>query len=308
MSLLKDALETGKFGVTAEMAPPKGYDFSEQMEAAELLKSKVHGVNVTDMQSASLKASGLGLCIKLKQAGVEPILQMTGRDRNRMALMGDALAAASFGIDTMLALTGDHPVVGDCKDSKPVYDLDSVGILKMLSQMEESGCDCGGNELAGGAPKFYKGASVTPVYEPLFLQLNKLRQKVEAGAMYVQTQGIFDLDTFKRFLEQVDMMGIKTHIMAGIIPLKSAGMAKYMNDNVPGIDVPQDMIDRLAAAAAEGKEKGIKGLPMQLGIEMAAEMIAKIKDEKLCDGVHIMAIGAEKNVPTILDKAGIVMA
>ena len=305
MSMLKDALESGKFGVTAEMAPPKGYDFTEQMEAAELLRGKVHGVNVTDMQSASLKATGLGLCIKLKQAGVEPILQMTGRDRNRMALMGDALAAASFGIDTMLALTGDHPVVGDCKDSKPVYDLDSVGILKMLTKMEQTGCDCGGNELAGGAPKFYKGASVTPVYEPLFLQLNKLRQKVEAGAMYVQTQGIFDLDTFKRFLEQVDMMGIKTHIMAGIIPLKSAGMAKYMNENVPGIDVPQDMIDRLAAAAAEDKAKGTKGAAGRLGIEMAAEMIAKIKEEKLCDGVHIMAIGAEKNVPIILDKAGI---
>ncbi len=307
MSMLRDALEAGKFGVTAEMAPPKGYDFTEQMEAAELLSGKVHGVNVTDMQSASLKATGLGLCIKLKQAGVEPILQMTGRDRNRMALMGDALAAASFGIDTMLALTGDHPVVGDCRDAKPVYDLDSVGILKMLSMMEETGCDCGGNELAGGAPKFYKGASVTPVYEPVFLQINKLRQKVEAGAMYIQTQGIFDLDTFKRFLEEVDKAGIKTHIMAGIIPLKAAGMAKYMNENVPGIDVPQHMIDRLAAAAAEGKEKGIKGLPMQLGIEMAAEMIAKIKDEKLCDGVHIMAIGAEKNVPAILDKAGIVI-
>jgi len=305
MSNLRDALENGKFGITAEMAPPKGYDFSEQMEAAQVLAGKVHAVNVTDMQSASLKASGIGLCIKLKQAGVDPILQITGRDRNRMAIMGDILSAASFGIDTMLALTGDHPVVGDCKDSKPVYDLDSVGILKMLSQMEEAGCDCGGNELAGGAPKFYKGASVTPVYEPVFLQLNKLRQKVEAGAMYVQTQGIFDLDTFKRFLEKVDAMGIKTHIMAGIIPLKSAGMAKYMNENVPGIDVPQHMIDRLAAAAAEGKEKGVKGLPTALGIEMAAEMIAKIKEEKLCDGVHIMAIGAEKNVPTILEKAGL---
>ena len=305
MSMLKDALESGKFGITAEMAPPKGYDFTEQMEAAELLNGKVHGVNVTDMQSASLKATGLGLCIKLKQAGVEPILQMTGRDRNRMALMGDALAAASFGIDTMLALTGDHPVVGDCRDAKPVYDLDSVGILKMLSKMEETNCDCGGNEIAGGAPKFYKGASVTPVYEPMFLQINKLRQKVEAGAMYVQTQGIFDLDVFKRFLEAVDKAGIKTHIMAGIIPLKAAGMAKYMNENGPGIDVPQHMIDRLAAAAAEGKEKGVKGLPMKLGIEMAAEMIAKIKDEKLCDGVHIMAIGAEKNVPIILDKAGL---
>ncbi|MBQ8881318.1 MAG: methylenetetrahydrofolate reductase [Oscillospiraceae bacterium] len=319
MSLLKDALEAGKFGITAEMAPPKGCDFTEQMEAAELLRGKVHGVNVTDMQSASLKATGLGLCIKLKQAGVEPILQMTGRDRNRMALMGDALAAAAFGIDTMLALTGDHPVVGDCRDSKPVYDLDSVGILQMLTNMEESGRDCGGNPLAGNTvdketgeitdksatPKFYKGASVTPVYEPLFLQINKLRQKVEAGAMYIQTQGIFDLDTYKRFLEAVDKAGIKTHIMAGIIPLKAAGMAKYMNENVPGIDVPQHMIDRLAAAAAEGKEKGVKGLPAKLGIEMAAEMIAEIKAQGLGDGVHIMAIGAEKNVPTILEKAGL---
>ena len=305
MSNLRDALENGRFGITAEMAPPKGYDFAEQMEAAELLSGKVHAVNVTDMQSASLKASGIGLCIKLKQAGIDPILQITGRDRNRMGIMGDVLSAAAFGIDTMLALTGDHPVVGDCKDSKPVYDLDSVGILQMLSNMEATGCDCGGNPIAGGAPTFYKGASVTPVYEPVFLQLNKLRQKVEAGAMYVQTQGIFDLDTFKAFLDKVDAMGIKTHIMAGIIPLKSAGMAKYMNQNVPGIDVPQHMIDRLEAAAAEGKAKGIKGLPTQLGIEMAAEMIAKIHDEKLCDGVHIMAIGAEKNVPIILDKAGL---
>ena len=319
MSMLKEALEAGKFGITAEMAPPKGCDFTEQMEAAELLRGKVHGVNVTDMQSASLKATGLGLCIKLKQAGVEPILQMTGRDRNRMALMGDALAAAAFGIDTMLALTGDHPVVGDCRDSKPVYDLDSVGILQMLTNMEESGRDVGGNVLAGNGydketdtvtdksatPKFYKGASVTPVYEPLFLQINKLRQKVEAGAMYIQTQGIFDIDTYKRFLEAVDKAGIKTHIMAGIIPLKAAGMAKYMNENVPGIDVPQHMIDKLAAAAAEGKEKGIKGLPAKLGIEMAAEMIAEIKAQGLGSGVHIMAIGAEKNVPIILEKAGL---
>ena len=319
MSLLKEALEAGKFGITAEMAPPKGCDFTEQMEAAELLKGKVHGVNVTDMQSASLKATGLGLCIKLKQAGVEPILQMTGRDRNRMALMGDALSAAAFGIDTMLALTGDHPVVGDCRDSKPVYDLDSVGILQMLTDMENSGRDCGGNPLSGNTvdketgeitdksatPKFYKGASVTPVYEPLFLQINKLRQKVEAGAMYIQTQGIFDIETYKRFLDAVDKAGIKTHIMAGIIPLKAAGMAKYMNENVPGIDVPQHMIDKLAAAAAEGKEKGIKGLPAKLGIEMAAEMIAEIKAQNLGSGVHIMAIGAEKNVPTILDKAGL---
>ena len=304
MSVLQQALESGKFGVTAEMAPPKGCDFSEQMESAELLRGKVHAINVTDMQSACLKASSIGLCVKLKLAGLEPIIQMTGRDRSRMAIMGDMLAAASFGIDTMLALTGDHTMVGDCKASKPVYDLDSVGILRMLSTMEETHKDCGGNDLAD-TPVFYKGAAVTPVYEPQILQINKLRQKVDAGAKYIQTQGIFDLDELKRFMDALDKAGIKAHIMAGIIPLKAAGMAKYMNENVPGIAVPQSMIDRLAAAAAEGKAKGVKGLPAKLGIEMAAEMIAKIKAEGICDGVHIMAIGAEKNVPAILVKAGV---
>ncbi len=305
MSQLQAALASGQFAITAEMAPPKGYDFSEQVEVANLLKDKVHGINVTDMQSACLKASSLGLCAHLKQAGLEPILQITGRDRNRMAIMGDILSAASFGIDTMLALTGDHPVVGDCKQSKPVYDLDSVGILNMLSRMEETGCDCGGNPLTGGAPKFFKGAAVTPVYEPMILQINKLRQKVEAGAGYIQTQGIFDIESLKRFMDAVDKANITVPIMAGIIPLKTAGMAKFMNENVPGIAVPQDQIDRLAAAAEEGKTTGVKGLPGKLGMELAAELIAQIKTENLCPGVHIMAIGAEKNVPVILEKAGI---
>ena len=299
MSQLKNALETGKFAVTAEMAPPKGYDFSEQVDIARLLQDKVHGINVTDMQSACLKASSLGLCIRLKQAGIEPILQITGRDRNRMAIMGDVLSAASFGIDTVLALTGDHPVVGDCKQSKPVYDLDSVGILNMLSKMEESGCDCGGNPLSGGAPRLFKGAAVTPVYEPMVLQVNKLRQKVEAGARYIQTQGIFEVESLKRFLDAVDKAQINVPIMAGIIPLKTAGMAKFMNANVPGIAVPQAQIDSLAEAKARGES------PSRLGIEMAADLIARIKEENLCAGVHIMAIGAEKNVPIILEKAGI---
>ena len=305
MSQLQTVLDRGGFAITAEMAPPKGYDFSEALAVAQLLKGKVQGVNVTDMQSACLKASSLGLCIQLKQSGVESILQITGRDRNRMAILGDVLSAASFGIDTVLALTGDHPVVGDCKHAKPVYDLDSVGILKMLSQVEETGCDCGGNPLQGGAPKLFKGAAVTPVYEPMILQVNKLRQKVEAGARYIQTQGIFDVESLKRFLEAVDKAGIDVPIMAGIIPLKAAGMAKFMNQNVPGIAVPQDQIDRLAAAAEEGKATGVKGLPGKLGVEMAAELIARIKDEGLCRGVHIMAIGAEKNVPIILEKAGL---
>jgi len=304
MSVLEQVLENGGFGITAEMAPPKGCDFSHELKLAECLKGLVHGVNVTDMQSASLKASSLGFCIALKQAGLEPIIQMTGRDRSRMAIMGDMLAAAAFGIDTMLALTGDHTMVGDCKASKPVFDLDSVGILKMLSKMEATGTDCGGNELSA-TPHFYKGAAVTPVYEPVWLQVNKLKKKVDAGAKYVQTQGIFTVEALETFMNEVQKANIKVHVMAGIIPLKAAGMAKYMNANVPGIAVPDDQIAKLAAAAEEGKAKGVKGLPMQAGIEMAASLCKEIKERKLCDGLHLMTIGAEQNIPTILEKAGI---
>lgn len=304
MSVLQEKLANGQFAITAEMAPPKGCDFTEQLEVAELLKGKVDAVNVTDMQSACLKASSLGLCIKLQQAGIDAIVQMTGRDRNRMAIMGDVLSASAFGINTVLALTGDHPTVGDCKEAKPVYDLDSVGILKMLSQMEQTGCDCGGNALSS-TPKLFKGAVVTPVYDPLPLQISKLKKKVAAGAQFIQTQGIFDMDSLKNFMQEVRAAGITVPIMAGIIPLKTAGMAKFMNANVPGIQVPQWMIDRLEAAATEGKERGVKGLPMQAGIDMAAEFIAQIKAENVCEGVHIMAIGAEQNVPEILKRAAI---
>ena len=304
MSILQEKLASGQFAITAEMAPPKGCDFTEQLEVAELLKGKVDAVNVTDMQSACLKASSLGLCIKLQQAGIDAIVQMTGRDRNRMAIMGDVLSASAFGINTVLALTGDHPTVGDCKESQPVYDLDSVGILKMLTEMEQTGTDCGGNALSS-TPKLFKGAVVTPVYDPLPLQISKLKKKVAAGAQFIQTQGIFDMESLKSFMQQVRAAGITVPIMAGIIPLKTAGMAKFMNANVPGIQVPDWMIERLEAAAAEGKEKGVKGLPMQAGIDMAAEFIAQIKAENVCEGVHIMAIGAEQNVPEILKRAGI---
>lgn len=295
MSELQKALESGVFAVTAEMAPPKGRDFSRQLAAAELLRGKVHAVNVTDMQSACLKASSLGLCVHLRLAGLDPILQITGRDRSRMAILGDVLSAASFGVDSVLALTGDHPLIGDCRDSKPVYDLDSVGILRMLSQMEATGADCGGNPLSGPAPRLFKGAAATPAYEPRPLQISRLRQKAEAGAQYIQTQGVFDLDQFRDFLEDADKAGIRIPIMAGIIPLKSAGMARFMNRSVPGIAVPEEVIARLDAAP-DGQ---------QAGMEQAAELIARIREEKLSAGVHIMAVGAERNVPKILELAGI---
>ena len=174
----------------------------------------------------------------------------------------------------------------------------------MLTKMEATNTDCGGNALTS-TPHFYKGAAVTPVYDPVWLQINKLKKKVDAGAEYVQTQAMFSADALEDFMNLVAKENIKVHLMAGIIPLKAAGMARYMNENVPGIAVPDAMIERLSAAAAEGKEKGVKGLPAKAGIEMAADLIADIKKRGICDGIHLMTIGAEKNIPTILEKAGI---
>lgn len=304
MSMLQNALTHQQFAVTAELAPPKGWDFSHQIQVAKTLQRQVHGINVTDMQSACLKASSLGLCIALKQAGLEPILQITGRDRNRMGIVSDLLSAAAFGIDTVLCLTGDHPKVGDHPGAKPVYDLDSVGILQAVRQMEE-GRDCGGSRLSGTPPTFFKGAVVTPVYEPLGLQILKLRQKVDAGAQFIQTQCVFQTDQLTRLLDAMDKARITVPVMAGVLPLKSAGMARYMNEKVPGVTVPADQLQRLEEAAQEGRRTGVKGLAQRLGIQMAAELIAQIRDAGLCAGVHVMAVGAEEQVPKILALAGL---
>lgn len=233
---------------------------------------------------------------------------MTGRDRSRMGILGEFLTAGAFGIDTMLALTGDHPVVGDCKSSKPVFDLDSVGILRMLTRMEQTGTDCGGNPLTA-TPHFYKGASVTPVYDPIYLQINKLKKKVDAGAEFVQTQGIFTIEALETFLNEVEKAHIKVHVMAGIIPLKAAGMAPVHEREYPrhrGAG-SHDRTAQRRRRPGQGAQS-VKGLPVQAGIEMAAELIREIHTRKLCAGVHIMAIGAEKNVPVILQKAGVSIA
>ncbi|MCL1914154.1 MAG: methylenetetrahydrofolate reductase [Eubacteriaceae bacterium] len=292
MSNLQKAFESGKFAVTAETAPSKGIDLSHQVSIAVSLKDRVDALNVTDFQSSSLKASSYGLVIKLIQAGVEPVMQMTGRDRSRMAIQGDFLAAAAFGVENLLALTGDHTSVGDCPDSMPVFDLDSVGILNAATQLM-NGVDNGGNALVGDAPKFYLGASLTPEYDPIELHLMKMKKKIDAGAKFFQTQGVYSIESYKRFMDLASKYDC--YIMAGIIPLKSAGAARYMNKNVPGINVPDDLIDRL-----KNSKK-----PVQEGILIAAETIAALKEQELCHGVHIMAIGAEENVAPIMDAAGI---
>lgn len=291
MSLLREALESGKFAITAEMAPPKGIDLSHLVECAKAVKGRVHAVNVTDFQSAVMRTTSLTTCKLLKDEGLEPVLQVTGRDRNRIAIQGELLSAGVFGIENMLALTGDHTIVGDHPQAKPVFDLDCVGILQTAQKLSQ-GTDMVGNQLKG-SPEFYLGASVTPRYTPIEIQLLKMKKKINAGAKFFQTQAVYDIDTMREFKEYTKEMNTK--ILAGIIPLKSPGMAKFMNENVPGIYVPDELIDRLRSV---GKENWASE-----GIKIAGELIQQLRDEDLCDGVHIMAIGAEENVPAILDAA-----
>jgi len=290
-SAFEEKLDSGEFLVTTEVGPPKGTDISEMIHHIDLLKDRVDAINVTDGQSSVMRYPSLGGCLVVKERGGEPIFQMTCRDRNRLALQADLLMAYSRGITNVLCLTGDSVDVGDNKEAKPVFDLDSVQLLRMIRTME-SGTDIAGNELKG-TPKFCIGASVHPEADFIEPQLIKFDKKVSAGAQFFQTQGIFDLASFRRFMQYASQFAVK--ILAGIIVLSSAGMARYMNKNVPGIMVPQVLIDELASV-----EKG-KGL--QKGIEIAANFIRTIKEENLCHGVHVMAVGNESMVPDILEAA-----
>jgi len=293
-SLFEEKLNSGKFLVTTEIGPPKGTDISEMLHDIELLKDKVDAINVTDHQSSVMRYPSIGGCLLIKEHGGEAVLQVTCRDRNRLALEAELLFAHSRGINNVLCLTGDSVDVGDHKEAKPVFYLDSVQLLHMCRTLE-SGRDMGGNELKG-APSFCLGSSVHPEADFIEPQLIKFDKKVEAGAQFFQTQGVFDLANFRRFMQYASQFDAK--ILAGIIVMASARMAKYMNANVPGILVHQEVIDELATA-----EKG-KGL--QKGIAIAARAIRTIREEGLCDGVHVMAVGNEKVVPDILEQAGLI--
>jgi 5,10-methylenetetrahydrofolate reductase len=293
----REKLESGQFVVTAEIGPPKGTDIREMKEHIKLLVDKVDALNVTDNQSSVMKYPSLGGCIEILKAEGTPILQMTCRDRNRMALESDLLLASRLGIQNVLSLTGDAVTVGDHPQAKPVFDLDSVQLIDVMNRLGE-GVDIGNNKIEGDPqflPQFYPGAIVTPEAEPLGPQLIKFEKKVYMGAKFFQTQAIYDLDKFKNFMDYAGKFDVK--IMAGIVLLIGAGMAKYMNKNVPGIFVPQNLIDELVDA---GKEKGL-----ERGIEIAGRMIREIKQNNLADGVHIMAIGKEALVPSILKAAGL---
>lgn len=292
----KEVLNSGKFIVTAEVGPPKGTNIEKMLHHIDLLKDKVDALNATDNQSSVMRYPSLATTFLIKERGGEPILQMTGRDRNRLALQSDLLAAYTRGVRNVVCLTGDSIRVGDHKGAKSVFDLDSVQIIRMVRQLE-TGKDMGGNEL-DGAVEFCVGATVTPEADPIEPQLIKFEKKIIAGAEFFQTQAIYDLNNFRNFMKYARQFNVK--ILAGIVLLVSAGMARYMNENVPGVFVPQELIDEMASVP-----KG-KGLALQKGIEIAGRMIKELKEDAVCDGVHIMAIGKEEVVPDILSAAGLI--
>jgi len=289
----REVLDSGKFAVTAEVGPPKGTDIKDMIHHIELLKGKIDAANVTDNQSAVMRICSMAVCKIALDHGLEPILQMTCRDRNRIGLQSDLLGADVLGVRNVLCMTGDYVSAGDHKDAKPVYDVESVQLLMMVDGLNK-GRDMSGNELKG-ATSFFQGAVVTPEANPLEPQLMKFEKKVRAGAHFFQTQAIYDIEKFKEFAKYA--RGFKVKILAGIVVLKSAGMANFMNKNVPGIRVPQELIDELKAA---GKEKAL-----DTGLNIAARHIRQLKEESICDGVHIMAIGMEDKVPAIMERAGL---
>jgi len=293
VSTFKQALKSGKFVVSGEIAPPKGINLEKMNHHIELLKGKVDALNITDHQSSVMRIPSIAGCLAVLEHGGEPILQMTCRDRNRIALQAELLFAYTRGVRNVLCLTGDAVPVGDNKEAKGVFDLDSVQLLRTI-RLLESGKDMGGNELDGKV-EFCMGAIVTPEAQPLEPQLSKFEKKVEAGAEFIQTQAIYDLENFAKFMEYARQFPVK--VLAGIVLLSSARMAKYMTENVPGIFVRQNLIDELAGAP--------KGGALEKGIEIAGRMIAVLKKEGLCDGVHIMAINKEEVVPDILAAAGL---
>ena len=290
---ITELFDNGEFVVTAEVGPPKGIHLEHLVEEAKEHLSGITAVNVTDNQSSVMRMGSLPTCVALKNAGLTPILQLTCRDRNRIALQSELLGAAALGIDNILCLTGDHTKMGDHPGAKPVFDLDSVSLLHTVSQLEK-GVDLAGNALVGEPPKFAKGAVVSPCSDSVDAQLAKMERKVMAGAEYFQTQAVFDSEKFISFMEKAKQFG--KPVQLGVIIPKNAGMCKFMNKNVAGVHVPQWMIDELAA----DKERAKAGIT---GVELAAKVIKECRP--YCQGLHIMALGWEAKVPELIKLAGL---
>ncbi len=296
-SNLEKILEKGLFAVTGELGPPKGNDISVIEKKAEFLRGYVDAVNITDNQTAIVRMSSIAASSLLIQRGLEPVMQMVTRDRNRIAMQSDIFGATALGIRNMLCLTGDHQSFGNQVESKNVHDLDSIQLVDCVRTMRDEGTILGGEEGVEGQLRIFIGAAANPFGDPFEFRVVRLAKKIHAGVDFIQTQCIYDMNRFTEWMQMVRDQGLheKAHIMAGVTPLKSAGMARYMNKNVSGITIPDDLIDRMAKAPKPAEE----------GIRICVEQIEELKEMEGIHGVHIMAIEWEHKMGQITEMAGL---
>ncbi|MCL4467097.1 MAG: methylenetetrahydrofolate reductase [Chloroflexi bacterium] len=295
-SNLESVLESGRFAVTAELGPPKGTGVKAIYRKVEQLKPAVDAVNLTDNQTAITRMCSLATSALVRQAGVEPVMQITCRDRNRIGIQSDVLGAVALGIRNILCLSGDHQRFGNHPQAKNVYDLDSVQLIQTLSGMRDRKKFISGDDFSGEAPLFI-GAAANPYADPYEYRVVRLAKKAKAGVDFVQTQAVFDVAKFAHWMESVCERGLdkRVHILAGVIPVKSVAMARYMRDYVSGVSVPDEIITRLEKAQ-DVKEEGVK---------ICLEIIEQVRDIPGVHGIHLMAVGWEDMVPTIVDRAGL---
>jgi len=293
---LEKILESGRFAVTAEAGPPKGTSAAVIQKKGEMLRNCCDAVNITDNQTAIVRMSSLAGCVLLKQVGVEPVMQMVVRDRNRLALQSDVLGAVAMGIGNFLCLSGDHQKFGNHPSAKGVFDIDSIQLIQMLKKMRDEKKFLNGEEISGEVP-IYIGAAANPFADPFEFRVKRLAKKVKAGLDFVQTQAVYDVPKFAKFMQMVCDLGLdkQVHILAGVIPIRSVGMARYMRDYVSGVSLPDEIITRLEKAE-KAKEEGVK---------IILEIIEQLKEIPGVQGIHIMAVGWEDIVPQMVEKAGL---
>jgi methylenetetrahydrofolate reductase (NADPH) len=297
-SRLENVLAAGHFAVTSECGPPRGSDPNVIIKKANLIKDHVDAVNITDNQTSVTRMCSLAACIRLKILGLEPILQMVTRDRNRIALQSDILGAASFDIHNVLCLSGDHQSFGDCKTGQNVHDLDSMQLIQTVRQMRDEGKFLGGDDIKR-PPQMFIGAAANPFADPFEIRVPRLAKKIAAGVEFIQTQCIYNIDKFEEWMKMARDRGLhkNVYILAGLTPMKSVGMAKYMKNRVPGMDVPDEVVKRIAGVPKENQAEE--------GINICVESIQRLKEVEGISGFHIMAIEWEEMVPEIVERAGL---
>jgi methylenetetrahydrofolate reductase (NADPH) len=296
-SKLERILASGQLAVTGECGPPRGSVARKVIEKAELLRGCVDAVNVTDNQTAMVRMSSFAACLLIKQMGLNPLLQMVTRDRNRLSMQSDILGAYAHGIDNMLCLSGDHPHFGDHPMAANVHDIDSVQMIAMVKRMRDDGLFQGGEKI-DGPPKMFIGAAANPFADPFELRVARLAKKVKAGVDFIQTQCIYNVDRFAKWMEGVRERGLhkQVYILAGVTPIKSAGMARYMKNSVPGMDVPEELVKRVAGVPKEKQAEE--------GIKICLETIERLRGIEGVSGIHLMAIEWEHRVREIVERAG----